>query len=103
MLGRIAGFEWDAGNREKCTQHGLTIAEIERVFDGTVAVHPDLAHSTGETRYLGIGRAATGRYVFTAFTLRHRGGAIWLRIISARYMHAREIRHYQEEAAQSPD
>jgi uncharacterized DUF497 family protein len=103
MLERIAGFEWDAGNRAKCTRHGVSIAEIESVFDGTVAIHPDPAHSTRETRYLSIGRTARGRYVFTAFTLRHRAGATWLRIISARYMHAREIRHYQKEAAQAPD
>lgn len=103
MLGRIAGFEWDAGNRAKCTRHGVSIAEIESVFDGTVAIHPDLAHSTRETRYLGIGRTPQGRYVFTAFTLRHHAGATWLRPISARYMHAREIRHYQKEAAKPAD
>jgi len=103
MQARVAGFEWDAGNRSKCTRHGVTIAEIESVFDGEVAIHPDQSHSAGETRYLGIGRTAQGRYVFTAFTLRHRHGETWLRIISARYMHAREIRHFQKEAAKSSD
>ena len=103
MLERIAGFEWDTGNREKCTRHGVSIAEIESVFDDTVAIHPDVDHSTRETRYLGIGRTARGRYVFTAFTLRYRDGETWLRIINARFMHAREIRHYQKEAAQAPE
>ncbi|MCM2313218.1 MAG: hypothetical protein NDI84_17650 [Steroidobacteraceae bacterium] len=90
MQARIAGFEWDTGNRSKCTRHGVTIAEIESVFGG-------------EVHFLGIGRTALGRYVFTAFTLRQRGGETWLRIISARFMHAREIRHFQKEAARSPD
>ena len=103
MHARIAGFEWDAGNRSKCTRHGVTIAEIESVFGGEVAIHADEAHSVSETRYLGVGRTAQGRYVFTAFTLRHHGGETWLRIISARYMHAREIRHFQKETAKSPD
>ncbi|MFO1392251.1 MAG: BrnT family toxin [Steroidobacteraceae bacterium] len=99
MIPRVAGFDWDAGNRAKCTRHGVSIEEIEAVFRGEVAIHPDLTHSTRETRYLGIGRGIAGRYVFTAFTLRQRGGETWIRVISARYMHAEEIRHFQEAAA----
>lgn len=99
MLPRIAGFEWDDGNREKCTRHGLTITEIESMFRGEVWIVPDLAHSTRETRYLGIGQTDAGRFVFTAFTLRVRGTQQWIRVISARYMHAKEVRHYQKEAA----
>jgi len=95
----VAGFDWDKGNCVKCTRHGVSIAEIESVFRGEVSIHPDLAHSTGETRFLGIGRSATGRYVFTAFTLRERGGETWIRDISARYMHAKEVGHYEEAVA----
>ncbi len=99
MIQRVAGFDWDAGNRGKCARHGVSISEIESVFLGEIAIHPDLAHSTRETRYLGIGRSATGRHVFTAFTLRRRAGENWIRVISARYMHAKEIRHFREAAA----
>ncbi len=99
MTERVAGFEWDDGNRTKCTRHGVSIEEIESVFAGEVSVFPDPTHSTRETRFLGIGRTSAGRYVFTAFTLRTRHGDRWIRVISARYMHAKEVRHYQKEIA----
>jgi hypothetical protein len=28
----IDGFDWDAANREKCSKHGVTIAEIEALL-----------------------------------------------------------------------
>ena len=27
------GFDWDDGNRDKCQKHGVSIGEIERLFD----------------------------------------------------------------------
>jgi uncharacterized DUF497 family protein len=103
MVQRVAGFDWDNGNREKRTGHGVSIAETESLFQGEVWTFPDIAHSTWETRYLGIGRTAAGRHVFLAFTIRMRGGERWLRPISARYMHAKEIRHYQTQVARRQD
>ncbi len=103
MADRIVGFDWDDGNREKCTAHGVSTAEIENVFQGEVWTFPDVAHSNQEIRYLGIGQTAADRYVFLAFTIRLRGGERWLRPISARYMHAKEIRHYQAEVARRQD
>ena len=103
MVERVAGFDWDEGNRAKCTRHGVSIEEIENVFQGEVWIFPDLAHSDWETRLLGIGRTATARFVFVAFTLRVREGERWIRPISARYMHAKEIRHYQAEVARRQD
>ena len=103
MVERVAGFDWDDRNLEKCTGHGVSIAEIESVFQGEVWTFPDVAHSTRETRWLGIGRTAVGRHVFLAYTIRMRGGERWLRPISARYMHAKEVRHYQAEVAHRQD
>jgi len=103
MVGRVAGFDWDDGNRAKCTRHGVSIDEIEGVFQGDVWVFPDIAHSDRETRFLGIGCTAEGRFVFVAFTLRVRDAERWIRPISARYMHAKEIRHYQAEVARRQD
>jgi uncharacterized DUF497 family protein len=99
MTERVTGFDWDDGNRDKCTRHGVSIAEIESVFQGEVWIFPDVAHSDRETRFLGIGRTANGRFVFVAFTLRIRAGERWIRPISARFMHAKEIRHFQAQAA----
>ena len=103
MVERVAGFDWDEGNRDKCTGHGVPLAEIEGVFQGEVWMFPDVAHSHREARYLGIGRTATGRCVFMAFTLRTRHGETLIRVISARFMHAKEIRHFQAQVARRQD
>lgn len=103
MLERVAGFDLDEGNRLKLTRHGVSIGEIEEIFHGEVWIFPDVAHSSRETRFLGIGRSAAGRFIFVAFTLRMRGGERWIRPISARYMHAKEIRHFQAEVARRRD
>ncbi len=103
MVERVAGFDWHDTNLEKCTGHGVSIAEIESVFQGEVWTFPDLPHSTRETRWLGISRTAAGRHVFPAFTIRMRDGERWLRPISASYMHAKEIRHYQAEVSRRQD
>ena len=91
----VAGFDWDEGNRAKCQKHGVTIEEIESVFAGEPAIGPDAAHSAVETRFLAIGRASSGRHVFLAFTWRERDGVQLIRPISARYMHAKEVQHYE--------
>lgn len=68
----VSGFEWDDGNRDKCQQHGVSIAAVESVFFGTVAVFPDPAHSVTEERYKAISQTDEGRFVFVVFTLRRR-------------------------------
>ncbi len=73
----------------------MTIEEIESVFAGTPAIGPDAGHSTAEMRFLAIGPARSGRRVFLAFTWRERDGAKLIRPISARYMHAKEVQHYE--------
>jgi uncharacterized DUF497 family protein len=103
MVERVAGFDWDEGNRAKCTRHGVSIDAIESLFEGDVWTFPDVAHSTRETRWLGIGRTAAGRYVFLAFTIRTRAGERWIRPISARYMHAKEIKYYEAQVARPED
>jgi uncharacterized DUF497 family protein len=57
----FAGVDWDEDNREKCLKHGVSFGEIEALFSGPIAIRPDLAHSTSETRFLGIGPTAAGR------------------------------------------
>ncbi|MGH8136764.1 MAG: BrnT family toxin [Steroidobacteraceae bacterium] len=99
MRERVAGFDWDEGNREKCQKHDVTVAQIEAAFRGPMRVFPDPGHSAAEMRYLGIGRAA-GRHTLTAFTYRTIDGERLIRPISARFMHAKEIQHYE---AQSED
>ena len=94
----VAGFDWDEGNRGKCEKHGVTQEEIESVFrGGGIRVYPDPAHSAVETRYLGVGRTTSGRYVLVAFTYREIEKQRYIRPISCRFMHAKEIRHYEKQ------
>jgi uncharacterized DUF497 family protein len=94
---RFDGFDWDSGNRDKCQTHGVTIAEIERLFDGVVLVGPDDAHSDTERRFRAIGTTIGGRHVFLVFTWRTKNGRQFLRPISARYMHRKEVKSHEKE------
>jgi uncharacterized DUF497 family protein len=67
--------------------------EIEQALLGDPVVlagpHPE------EPRMRAIGKAAAGRYVFMVIMHRKIDGQTKLRPISARYMHQREIDHYE--------
>jgi len=97
MPRRIAGFEWDKGNAAKCQKHGLTLSAIEACFARPLMVLSDEAHSQDEARLRAIGRDEDGRHVFIVFTVRTRGRISLIRPISARYMHAKEVAHYEKE------
>ncbi len=95
---KIAGFEWDSGNREKCQKHGVSLADIEHVLRHEPRIAPDVKHSRIEQRLIAIGRTPAGRPVFIAFTLRPTSrGMSRIRPISARFMHAKEIKAYEKE------
>jgi uncharacterized DUF497 family protein len=96
---RLAGFDWDEGNRSKCRKHGVSTAAIESLFHGPIAVVPDPLHSKSEERFKAIGKTDKGRGIFVVFTLRMRRGKTLIRPISARYMHKEEIDHYEKETA----
>lgn len=93
----FAGFDWDAGNRAKCQEHGVSVAELEGLFGKPLLIIPDTSHSKSEVRLRAIGESASGRSVFLVFTIRVRAGKRLIRPVSARYMHTKEIRHYEEE------
>jgi uncharacterized DUF497 family protein len=62
MQALIGGFDWDHGNREKCSEHGVNQLEVEFVLTGALRL---------------------------------------IRPISARYMHSREVRHYEAQVPSS--
>ena len=95
-----AGFDWDEGNRSKCLSHGVSIAQIEAVFGHPHRLAPDVAHSKAETRFLVIGKGDGERTVFVAFTFRQLENGLFVRPISARFMHEKEIEHYEQTLAQ---
>ena len=64
-----------------CTN--VTICEVDSFFTGPVMVLPDDLHSL--------------RDIFLVFAVREKEGGRYLRPISARYMHAKEVMHYEKE------
>ncbi len=81
----------------KCTEHGVSVDEIETLFRGTIVLLPDETHAVTETRFRAIGTTGGGRYVFVVFTIRASARSLSIRPISARYMHPREVESYEEE------
>ena len=99
---RVDGFDWNEGNRSKCEKHGVSVATIEALFGGELAVLPDPEHSKSEERFKAIGTTGRGRPVFLIFTFRRSRNRMLIRPISARYMHRKEIEHYEKEIATTP-
>jgi uncharacterized DUF497 family protein len=89
-------FEWDARkavvNR---TKHGVSFEEAVTVFGDPDALDgPDLHHSEEESRFLRLGRAATGRVLVVAYTVRRGVDGESIRIISARRASRKERAAY---------
>ena len=99
----VAGFDWDDGNYTKCQKHGVSIAEIEALFRGAPLVAPAPRRTAAEDRMIAVGRTAEGRPLFVAFTLRTGARGRLIRAISARFMHAKEIRAYEQAIAATED
>ena len=98
MLDLFHGFIWDAGNRSKCQKHGVSIEEIEELFNGdALHIEPDLQNSVAEERFNAIGMTAKGRYIFLVFAIRNHEIESLIRPISARFMHKKEIAHYAQK------
>jgi uncharacterized DUF497 family protein len=76
--------------------HGLSIAEIESLFDRPVVVLPDKENAQGERRFRAIRTTAKKRKAFIVFTERDRGNGVLIRPIGARYMHKKEIESYEK-------
>ncbi|MGA2599043.1 MAG: BrnT family toxin [Bryobacteraceae bacterium] len=104
---RVSGFDWDHGNRTKCQEHGVTIAQIEALFQHSPRIAPDLKHMTDEDRLIAVGKnRRMAAFVcrlhnFVASTIRTKDGRRLIRPVSARYMHAKEIEAYEEESSPS--
>jgi len=100
---KFDGFDWDNGNRAKCHKHGVSIAEIENLFDGTPIVAPDIQHSSKEQRFRAVGLTESNRYLFVVFTIRKKTETLLIRPISARYMHKKEVKAHEKEISRIQD
>ena len=94
-LERVVGFDWDAGNSPKSADKlGVSQPEAEQVFFNDPLVLADPAHSGSEARLHALGRTDEARLLHVTFTLRGDGARI--RVISARAMHRKERRIYEQ-------
>lgn len=91
---RIAGIEWDAGNWPKCGKHGVGKDEIEHTLRHMTFRISD--PNPAETRFRTAARGPDGRPIFVVYTHREREGATYLRPISARFMHGKEVQQYEK-------
>jgi uncharacterized protein len=93
---QISGFDWDDGNsRKNADKHDVGQAEAESVFfNDPLIVIEDAKHSAREPRFNALGKSAQGRLLHVSFTLRQNGTLI--RVISARDMHRRERKAYEQ-------
>ena len=104
MSRRVGGFNWDVGNIPKCQKHGVSVADIEILFgSASLPIEPDLPNSKFEERFNAIGRTSEERSLFLVFTFRILKGVTLIRPISARYMHRKEIEHYEKENPDSQE
>jgi uncharacterized protein len=95
-LDQISGFDWDDGNsRKSADKHDVSQAEAESVFfnDPLIFVE-DEKHSDRERRLNALGKTAQDRLLHITFTLRQNGTMI--RVISARDMHRKERKAYEQ-------
>ncbi|MBN8555294.1 MAG: BrnT family toxin [Deltaproteobacteria bacterium] len=86
------GFDWDAGNLEKSKKHGLKIDAIESFFSQELLIVSDGKHSSKEQRFIAAGISEKGRPMLVAYTWRNQ----LIRVISARFMHAKESKAYEK-------
>ena len=93
---RFDGFDWDNGNLKKVQKHGLTIDEIEIFFRQKVLVREDQDHSQKERRWIAIGLSKNKRPIFVSYTLRKQESMLKIRVISARYMHKKEVAEFEK-------
>jgi uncharacterized protein len=90
------GFDWDEGNWPKCAEHGVSKLEIQELFDLKPIFLPDRTIGLSETRYNAVGITKDGRNLFVVFVFRKVEEVLLLRPISARYMHEKEVKRYEQ-------
>src|SRR5258708_5425320 len=95
-LDQITGLDWGAGNsRKSADKHDVSQAEAESVFfNDPLIVVEDTKHSETEPRLHALGKTARNRLLHVTFTIRQNGTVI--RVISARGMHRKERKAYEQ-------
>ncbi|MBW1749333.1 MAG: BrnT family toxin [Deltaproteobacteria bacterium] len=89
-------FQWDHGNERKSSdKHNVSKEEAEQVFfNQPLLLLEDKAHSQDENRFHALGKTDNKRKLHITFTIRDRK----IRVISARPMHKKEKKGYEENS-----
>lgn len=97
----IGGFDWDHGNTPKIVnKHKVIPSEAEQIFfNEPLLLLGDLKHSQDEPRFHALGITDDRRLLHVTFTLRAQNTLI--RIISARDMHQKERKVYEQTQTNS--
>jgi uncharacterized protein len=90
------GFDWDEHNALKSLEkHGVGQFEAEEpFFNAPLLIVTDAGHSQVEHRYHALGKTSAERRLHIMFTLRSSDTLI--RVISARDMHRKERKIYEQ-------
>lgn len=101
ILPKPLSFEWDLGNLDKnYKKHNVTHREAEEIFKNTAKfIFIDTKHSQVEKRYMAWGMTSKKRKLAIIFTIREQK----VRVISARDMHKKERRSYEEKIKTNPN
>lgn len=93
---QVTGFDWDDGNSRKSEErHNVSQSEAEQIFfSQPLLLLEDHKHSQAENRYHALGVTDDERFLHITFTLRTSGTLI--RVISARAMHRKERKTYEQ-------
>ena len=91
-------FDWDLNkNTVNINKHGVSFKEAASVFSDTDALYfEDEVHSSGEERFIVIGRSKKLNLLMVCHC--YRNGDSTIRLISARKANKLEIAHYEKEA-----
>lgn len=76
-----------------CAKHGVSRDEVEYVLAQMTFYIPD--PYPNEPRLRTAGKTKEDRHIFIVFTFREAAGQRYMRPISARYMHEKEIKAYE--------
>ncbi|MBL4775604.1 MAG: BrnT family toxin [Mariprofundus sp.] len=92
----VTGFDWDKGNERKSVEkHAVSKLDAEQIFfNEPLLLFEDQKHSSEEFRFHALGKTDGERCLHITFTLRDKAKTI--RVISARDMHRKEGRSYEQ-------
>jgi len=96
LIHQAEGFDWDSANIEKIVnKHNVLPSQAEQVFfNEPLLLMDDVKHSQKEARYHALGVTDDLRLLHITFTFRSKGTLV--RVVSARDMHRKERKVYEQ-------